>query len=43
MEGPGCARSSGGRVVTPFIILGGLLAFGLLVYLAFALLRPEKF
>jgi K+-transporting ATPase KdpF subunit len=29
--------------VTPTLVLAGLLTLGLLAYLAFALLRPEKF
>lgn len=29
--------------MTPTLVLAGLLTLGLLAYLAFALLRPEKF
>jgi K+-transporting ATPase KdpF subunit len=36
----GCAT---GREMTPHLILAGLTAIGLLLYLVAVLLRPEKF
>jgi K+-transporting ATPase KdpF subunit len=37
------APSQGDEPVSVLTILGGLIALGLLVYLTYALVRPEKF
>ena len=37
------AANFGGQAMTGWVILGAVLAAGLLVYLVFALLRPEDF
>jgi K+-transporting ATPase KdpF subunit len=36
-------RKTGEAIMTGFYILGGIVAFGLMVYLVIALLKPELF